>query len=154
MSLGQQNLPQIQKSFQHVVPVGVCYNNTQPYVEKEYTYPVSNYRFLLLDPRADFPAFLQNFAQYAAGTTSISLAAPTAVSTDASLSIPLSTGISSGASVTSAIGYQSAAAAASGSSGSSSKGTNAAGRGASVQGGIFGAVVVGALGAGVLAVVA
>ncbi|GAA5972297.1 hypothetical protein JCM3765_007660 [Sporobolomyces pararoseus] len=137
MVLGQQNLPQMQKSFQHVVPVGVCYNNTQPYVEKEYTYP--------------------NFAQWVAGTTSISLAAPTAISSDAPLSIPLSTGISSGASVTSAVAYQSAAAAgASGSSGSS-KGSSAAARGASIDGGVFGtlsAVVVGALGAGALAVFA
>lgn len=137
MVLGQQNLPQMQKAFQHVVPVAVCYNNTQPYVEKEYTYP--------------------NFAQWASGTTSISLAAPTAVSSDAPLSIPLSTGISSGASVTSTLGYQSAAAAGASNSGGSNKGSSAAGRAASVEGGVLGtlsAVVVGALGAGALAVFA
>ncbi|GAA5897637.1 chitin deacetylase [Sporobolomyces salmoneus] len=134
MSLGQKNLPQIQQAFKHVAPVAVCYNNTQPYVEKQYTYP--------------------NFAQFASGTLTMSLAAPTAVSTDAPLSIPLSTGISSGASVTSTIGYQSALA--SGSS-TSSKDSSTAGRGVSLEGGMMGsfsAVVVGALGAGALAVFA
>ncbi|GAA5845727.1 hypothetical protein JCM3766R1_001151 [Sporobolomyces carnicolor] len=137
MALGEKNLPSIQQAFKHVVPVAVCYNNTQPYVEKEYTYP--------------------DFAQWASGTTSVSLAAPTAVSTDASLSIPLSSGISSGASVTSNIGYQSAAASAATTSSKSSKGTNAAGRGASIEGGLLGtltAVVVGALSAGAVAVLA
>ncbi|GAA5926299.1 uncharacterized protein JCM15063_000240 [Sporobolomyces koalae] len=138
MSLGESNFPEMQKSFKHIVPVAVCYNNSQPYVEKQYTYP--------------------NFAQYASGTTSISLASPTAVSTDGVLSIPLSTGISSGQSITSAISYQSAAAVtgAAGASGSA-KGKSAAGRTASIDRGLvgaIGAVVFGAFGAGALAVFA
>ncbi|GAA6045281.1 hypothetical protein NBRC10513_007663 [Rhodotorula toruloides] len=68
MSLMMENYPKIKAAFKNIVPVGVAYNNTQPYVEKEYTYP--------------------NFSQYVAGTLSVSLAAPTAVSTDASLSVP------------------------------------------------------------------
>ncbi|GAA6018389.1 hypothetical protein JCM11491_005956 [Sporobolomyces phaffii] len=136
MMLGQENLAEMQKAFKVVAPVAVCYNNSQPYVEKAgYTYP--------------------NFAQWTAGTTSISLAAPTAVSTDAALSIPLSTGISSGASVTSTVGYQQSAAAAA----SSGKATTGAKSGAArvdsgLFAGTFGAVVVGAVGAGVLAVLA
>lgn len=135
MALGEKNLPQMKSSFKYVAPVAVCYNNTQPYVEKSYTYP--------------------NFNQWMAGTTSISLAAPTAVSTDASLSIPLSTGISSGASVTSSLGYQSVAAGSqqSGQSG----GKTSASRGSNIEGGLvgtLGAVVIGAVGAGVVAVFA
>lgn len=41
MALGEKNLPQMKSSFKYVAPVAVCYNNTQPYVEKSYTYPVS-----------------------------------------------------------------------------------------------------------------
>lgn len=57
MGLMEQFLPSIQKTFNHVMPVrppslfslpyltlntqiGVCNNNTQPYVESGYVYPV------------------------------------------------------------------------------------------------------------------
>ncbi|GAA5876909.1 hypothetical protein JCM8547_006308 [Rhodosporidiobolus lusitaniae] len=131
MSIGQSYLPKIQAAFDYVVPVGVCLNNTNPYSEDGYTYP--------------------NFEQWAAGTTSISLLAPTAVSTDATLSIPLSTGASG--SITATNGY--ASAAASTGAGSSASGSSAAGRTAGGFEGVFGvvaAVVVGAVGAGVGAV--
>ncbi|GJN91389.1 hypothetical protein Rhopal_004410-T1 [Rhodotorula paludigena] len=60
MALSEEFLPQIRKQFTGgVVPVAVCLNNTQPYAETSaYTYP--------------------NYAQYVAGTHSVSLAAPTA----------------------------------------------------------------------------
>jgi hypothetical protein len=40
MALSTQFLPQINRAFKQVTPVGVCQNNTQPYLEKTYTYPV------------------------------------------------------------------------------------------------------------------
>ncbi|GAA5868575.1 hypothetical protein JCM1840_005494 [Sporobolomyces johnsonii] len=137
MSMSEKYLPQIQKAFKYVAPVAVCNNNTQPYLETGYTYP--------------------NFAQWAAGTTSISLAAPTAVSTDAVLSIPLSTGASG--SVTANIDYQTAAAASGSSSAvaTASKKTSSARRSAGLDGGVAGAVMavlVGAVGAGAVAVLA
>ncbi|CEQ40655.1 SPOSA6832_02279 [Sporobolomyces salmonicolor] len=137
MSMSEKYLPQIQKAFKYVAPVAVCNNNTQPYVETGYTYP--------------------NFAQWASGTTSISLAAPTAVSTDASLSIPLSTGASG--SVTATVNYQTAAAASGSSSAvaTGSKKTSSARRSAGLDGGVAGAVMavlVGAVGAGAVAVLA
>ncbi|GAA5912815.1 hypothetical protein JCM8208_006435 [Rhodotorula glutinis] len=60
MELSQEMLPQMMKQFTGgVMPVGVCMNNTQPYVETSaYTYP--------------------NYEQWMAGTRSISLASPTA----------------------------------------------------------------------------
>ncbi|GAA5885829.1 hypothetical protein JCM5296_000157 [Sporobolomyces johnsonii] len=60
MSMVEEFLPQIREQFTGgVMPIGVCHNNTQPYVETaSYTYP--------------------NYAQYVAGTHSVSLAAPTA----------------------------------------------------------------------------
>ncbi|TNY22194.1 hypothetical protein DMC30DRAFT_362037 [Rhodotorula diobovata] len=60
MQLSEEMLPQMMKQFTGgVMPVGVCMNNTQPYVEKDaYTYP--------------------NYDQWTAGTRSISLALPTA----------------------------------------------------------------------------
>ncbi|KAM0786973.1 hypothetical protein ACM66B_002391 [Microbotryomycetes sp. NB124-2] len=62
MSLAQEFLPQIKKAFTGgVMPAAVCNNNTNPYLETEaYTYP--------------------NYAQWVAGTTSVSLAAPSAAS--------------------------------------------------------------------------
>ncbi|GAA5823195.1 hypothetical protein JCM11251_007520 [Rhodosporidiobolus azoricus] len=131
MQLGEEYLPKIKQAFKYVAPVGVCQNNTKPYVEDGYTYP--------------------NFEQWASGTTSISLAAPTAVSTDASMSLPLSTGASGSISAT--VGYASAAAPAStGSSGGSGGGNAAAG---GTRGGVkevVAAVLVGAVGAGAAAV--
>ncbi|BGP42244.1 hypothetical protein JCM10450v2_006336 [Rhodotorula kratochvilovae] len=131
MGLAQEFLPKIKQAFKYVAPVGVAMNNTQPYVESGYTYP--------------------NFAQYIAGTTTMSLAAPTAVSTDASLSIPLSTGATGSISAT--VAY--ASASASSGSGSSSSGKSAAARGVDARGsGAVGAVVaavVGAVGAGAMA---
>ncbi|BGO99613.1 Chitin deacetylase [Rhodotorula toruloides] len=60
MQLNQEFLPQIMKQFTGgVLPVAVCMNNTEPYVEQgSYVYP--------------------NYAQWASGTRSVSLAAPTA----------------------------------------------------------------------------
>jgi len=58
MALGEKNLPQMKSSFKYVAPVAVCYNNTQPYVEKSYTYPVSRFAIdfdslsLILIPRS------------------------------------------------------------------------------------------------------
>ncbi|GAA6000587.1 chitin deacetylase [Rhodotorula paludigena] len=132
ISLAEEFLPKIKEAFKYVAPVGVAMNNTEPYVESGYTYP--------------------NFAQWTAGTTSISLAAPTAVSTDASLSIPLSTGQTGSVSAT--VAYASAAATSSSGSGSggSSGGSNGA-RGTAQ--GIVGAItaaVVGAIGAGAITV--
>ncbi|GAA6029169.1 hypothetical protein JCM8097_001634 [Rhodosporidiobolus ruineniae] len=131
MALGELYLPKIKQAFKYVAPVGVALNNTKPYVEDGYTYP--------------------NFAQWTAGTTSISLAAPTAVSTDASLSIPLSTGASGSVSAT--VGFATASTA--GASGAAATGgTSAAGRSYGKDGvaGAVAAVVVGAIGAGVGAV--
>ncbi|BGP18595.1 hypothetical protein JCM10213_004228 [Rhodosporidiobolus nylandii] len=129
MSLSQQFLPKMKDAFAHVVPVGVCQNNTNPYVESGYTYP--------------------NFAQYVAGTTSISLAAPTAVSTDASMSLPLSTGATGSVSAT--VGF--ASAAASSGSSKSGSGTSAAVPGAKFDGalGVISAIVAGAIGGGAAA---
>jgi hypothetical protein len=41
MNMSWTMLPQVSKAFSHVVPVGVCHNFTQPYIETEYRYPVS-----------------------------------------------------------------------------------------------------------------
>lgn len=64
MQLSQNHLPEIQRVFTGgVMPVGVCHNWTQIYGEGEgYQYP--------------------NYAEWVAGTRSISVAAPTAVSSD------------------------------------------------------------------------
>ncbi|BGO93650.1 hypothetical protein NBRC10512_002914 [Rhodotorula toruloides] len=131
MALMMENYPKIKAAFKNIVPIGVAYNNTQPYVEKEYTYP--------------------NFSQYVAGTLSVSLAAPTAVSTDASLSIPLSSGASGSISAT--VSYASNTATGGSAANAQSSGKSAAGR--NVEGGVLGAViaaVVGAAGAGAMAV--
>ncbi|BGP17200.1 hypothetical protein JCM10213_006000 [Rhodosporidiobolus nylandii] len=60
MNISQSYLPRMQQAFTGgVMPVAVCMNNTEPYLEtSDYVYP--------------------NYAQYVAGTHSISLAAPTA----------------------------------------------------------------------------
>ncbi|GAA5909346.1 uncharacterized protein JCM6883_005847 [Sporobolomyces salmoneus] len=60
MELSQEYLPKMQAAFSGgVVPVGTCRNISEPYVEtSDFVYP--------------------NYAQYMAGTRSISLAAPTA----------------------------------------------------------------------------
>lgn len=41
MALMMENYPKIKAAFKNVVPVGVALNNTQPYLEKDFTYPVS-----------------------------------------------------------------------------------------------------------------
>ncbi|GAA5885827.1 hypothetical protein JCM5296_000156 [Sporobolomyces johnsonii] len=63
MELSQEYLPQMLNQFTGgVMPVAVCMNNTEPYVETtDYVYP--------------------NYAQWMAGTHSVSLAAPTAMGT-------------------------------------------------------------------------
>ncbi len=100
MSLSKQFLPSIQEKFTGgVMPVGVCMNWTQPYSEgSAYQYP--------------------NYAQWAAGTRSISLAAPTAYTSE----IPLAM-----SSVVSSAGAASASATASGSSTKSSSKTTKSG---------------------------
>ncbi|GAA5891304.1 hypothetical protein JCM8208_002579 [Rhodotorula glutinis] len=131
MSLAQEYLPKIKAAFKYVVPVGVALNNTAPYVEQGYTYP--------------------NFAQYIGGTTTMSLAAPTAASTDISLSLPLSTGATGSVSAT--VAYASAT-----NSGGSATDAKSSGKSAAVRaqaGGAAGALVaalVGAVGAGAMAV--
>ncbi|KDE04459.1 hypothetical protein MVLG_05107 [Microbotryum lychnidis-dioicae p1A1 Lamole] len=85
MAISQSYLPKMRKAFTGgVVPVGVCLNNTQPYVEgAQFVYP--------------------NYAQYVAGTVSVSLAAPTAVTVDVQLALsPAAT--SAGSSTASAAG--------------------------------------------------
>ncbi|KAI5474415.1 chitin deacetylase, carbohydrate esterase family 4 protein [Pseudohyphozyma bogoriensis] len=94
MSLSEKYLPEIQSTFTGgVLPVAVCQNNTQPYIEQnnQYVYP--------------------NYAQWMAGTRTVSIAAPTAVSTDITLSF------STAASATGASG--SATATGTGASGTS-----------------------------------
>ncbi|GAA5986147.1 hypothetical protein JCM10908_006431 [Rhodotorula pacifica] len=144
MSLMMQNYAAIKQAFKYVAPVHVALNSTMPYVETGYTYP--------------------NFAQWTAGTTSISLASPTAVSTDASLSIPLSTGatgsISASVAHSAASAGQAAAAATSSSSASAAAQTaphsgaerSVSGPGASGPVGAVLAAVLGAVGAGAMAV--
>ncbi|GAA5975002.1 hypothetical protein JCM11641_006798 [Rhodosporidiobolus odoratus] len=129
MSISQQYLPKIKEAFKYVVPVGTCQNNTNQYVESGYSYP--------------------DFAQYIAGTTTMSRSAATAVSTAASMSIPLSSGASGSISAT--VGY--ASAAKTGDS-SSTAGSSAAYPAVKVDGvfGALAAVVVGAVAAGVGAV--
>ncbi|KAK4703688.1 hypothetical protein P7C70_g2529, partial [Phenoliferia sp. Uapishka_3] len=67
MTLSEEFLPQLMKQFTGgVMPIAVCTNNTQPYVEAEaYVYP--------------------NQAQYQAGTKSILVATPTVASRPAEL---------------------------------------------------------------------
>ncbi|KAM0751267.1 chitin deacetylase-like manno protein MP98 [Meredithblackwellia eburnea MCA 4105] len=66
MSLGEAYLPAIIEKFSGgVLPVAVCRNDTQPYVETAYSYP--------------------NFVQWAAGTRTIAVPSPTAVGTDVRL---------------------------------------------------------------------
>ncbi|GAA5867846.1 hypothetical protein JCM3774_005879 [Rhodotorula dairenensis] len=140
MSLMMQNYAAIKAAFKYVAPVHVALNNTQPYVETAYTYP--------------------NFAEWTAGTTSISLASPTAVSSDISLSIPLSTGATGSVSASIAnsaanTGGGQAAAAAAETSGHSASAKSAAGSVRPLASGPVGAVlaaVVGAVGAGAMAV--
>ncbi|KAL8290260.1 hypothetical protein RQP46_003199 [Phenoliferia psychrophenolica] len=67
MSLSEDYLPAIQKQFSGgVMPIAVCMNNTQPYVETGAVYP--------------------NYVQWAAGTRTVSILAPTAVGTDVQIS--------------------------------------------------------------------
>ncbi len=85
MVLSEQFLPTIVDKFTGgVMPVGTCMNWTEPYGEgSAYQYP--------------------NYAQWQAGTRSISVAAPTAVSSAvsfASAAVVTSTGVASGAATT------------------------------------------------------
>ena len=100
MSLSKQFLPSIQEKFTGgVMPVGVCMNWTQPYGEgSKYVYP--------------------NYAQWAAGTRSISLAEPTAYSSE----IPLAT---SAVVTSSGVAASATASAASGSGTKSSSSSKA-----------------------------
>ncbi|KAL8283466.1 hypothetical protein RQP46_005569 [Phenoliferia psychrophenolica] len=68
MALSEEFLPQIREQFTGgVMPVGVCRNITKPYLEEAFVYP--------------------NYVQYAAGTRSVSLAAPTAITKNVPLKI-------------------------------------------------------------------
>ncbi|KAL8283630.1 hypothetical protein RQP46_005425 [Phenoliferia psychrophenolica] len=72
MQESESFLPKIQAAFQHVAPIAVCNNNTNPYAEAGYTYP--------------------NFQQWAAGTRTMDRLSATAVSVDASISYPITAG--------------------------------------------------------------
>lgn len=87
--------PKIKQAFKNVVPVGTCQNDSMPYVEQNFVYPV--------------------FSQYVAGTTSVSLQTASAVATDASISLPIQTGATS--SVLSSIAYATGATAGAASGG-------------------------------------
>lgn len=113
MALSEQFLPAIQKKFTGgVMPVGVCQNWTQPYGEgAEYQYP--------------------NYAQWAAGTRSITLALPTAAASEvpfATNAVVTSVGADGAAPATGAASTASSAAATSSvaSSAASSSATQAA----------------------------
>ncbi|GEM08101.1 chitin deacetylase, carbohydrate esterase family 4 protein [Rhodotorula toruloides] len=93
MQLSQEFLPQIMKQFTGgVLPVAVCMNNTEPYVEQgSYVYP--------------------NYAQWASGTRSIQLAAPTAAPNSGRLILDTQGSVTiSGATVSSAPPTQASAA--------------------------------------------
>ncbi|POY70082.1 hypothetical protein BMF94_6918 [Rhodotorula taiwanensis] len=95
MSLVQEYLPQIQQQFVGgVMPVAMCLNNSRPYIEQEdYLYP--------------------NYEQWMSGTTSMSLAAPTAASI-ASLALSPTSVPTSSAAPSSATAAASGGAASSG----------------------------------------
>eukprot|EP00918_Siedleckia_nematoides_P047183 GHVU01103357.1.p1 GENE.GHVU01103357.1~~GHVU01103357.1.p1 ORF type:complete len:444 (+),score=9.57 GHVU01103357.1:66-1397(+) len=59
MTTNENFLPKIGQVFKYITPVGVCQNITQPYVETNFTYPT--------------------FDQWATGTRTVTLQAPTAV---------------------------------------------------------------------------
>ncbi|KZP28284.1 carbohydrate esterase family 4 protein [Athelia psychrophila] len=80
--------PLLAASFSHLVPVGVAYNWTQPYVETNYALP--------------------SFAQYAAGTTQVN--ASTSTSTSSSNTSSTATGTGAAASSSSASGSSSSGA--------------------------------------------
>ncbi|KAL8280190.1 hypothetical protein RQP46_007520 [Phenoliferia psychrophenolica] len=74
MELDVMFLPKIQATFNHVMPMGVCMNVTEPYVEQggKYVYP--------------------NAAQWAAGTRTINIQAPTAASSNEAVNIAYKSG--------------------------------------------------------------
>lgn len=45
MAMSKKYLPKISKAFKHVAPVGVCHNNSHPYIEQNYRYPVCFFYF-------------------------------------------------------------------------------------------------------------
>jgi hypothetical protein len=101
IALSMQYLPLIQQQFKQVTPVGVCQNNTQPYLEKTYTYPVCFFTpTLFLNCIAFFflltISFWKSFDQWVSGTRNFSNPAPSINTAD--VSVPLST--SSGSPVT------------------------------------------------------
>ncbi|KAI7952046.1 hypothetical protein MJO28_007730 [Puccinia striiformis f. sp. tritici] len=63
-------LPKIQAAFKYVVPVAVCQNNSQPYLETDYTYP--------------------NFAEWAKGTRAKNIPDPTPSPPGTRLTLPAS----------------------------------------------------------------
>jgi len=73
MLTNQNFLPKIGGAFKYITPVSVCQNNTQPYVETNFTYPT--------------------FAQWAAGTRTVQLQAPTAIP-NAFVPLPIQAGTS------------------------------------------------------------
>ncbi|KAI5481476.1 chitin deacetylase, carbohydrate esterase family 4 protein [Pseudohyphozyma bogoriensis] len=73
MQESEEFLPQIQGNFSQVLPIAVCNNNSNPYLETGFAYP--------------------NFEQWASGTRTISVVSATVAATPQTISIPLSTGI-------------------------------------------------------------
>ncbi|GAA5989724.1 hypothetical protein JCM11641_002183 [Rhodosporidiobolus odoratus] len=83
MQISQQYLPKLKQAFTGgVMPVAVCMNNTTPYIETSNVYP--------------------DYAQYMAGTVSVSLASPTARSSPGTVQLDVSSSSSSSRDTTSA----------------------------------------------------
>ncbi|EGU11052.1 putative chitin deacetylase [Rhodotorula toruloides ATCC 204091] len=118
MSLMMENYPKIKAAFKNIVPVGVAYNNTQPYVEKEYTYPV---QLLAICRRHTLGLARRPYRRL---NRRLSLG-------------PLSSGASGSISAT--VSYASNTATGGSAANAQSSGKSAAGR--NVEGGVLGAVV-------------
>jgi len=106
MALSEQFLPSIREKFTGgVMPVGVCQNWTQPYGEgSEYQYP--------------------NYAQWVAGTRSVTLIEPTAVSKEVAFAtdaVVTSSGLPQGASTVAVTTTTAAASGASGTAAAASR---------------------------------
>uniref|UniRef100_A0A0K3CAD2 chitin deacetylase n=1 Tax=Rhodotorula toruloides TaxID=5286 RepID=A0A0K3CAD2_RHOTO len=123
MSLMMENYPKIKAAFKNIVPVGVAYNNTQPYVEKEYTYPV---QLLAICRRHTLGLARRPYRRL---NRRLSLG-------------PLSSGASGSISAT--VSYASNTATGGSAANAQSSGKSAAGR--NVEGGVLGAVVAAVVG--------
>ncbi|KAH9819166.1 hypothetical protein DFH28DRAFT_957846 [Melampsora americana] len=83
MTTNQNFMPNISQVFKYITPVAVCQNNSQPYVEKNFTYPT--------------------FAQWVSGTRVATLQPPVAMP-NAPIALPLQVGVNSTAPLTSGYG--------------------------------------------------